>query len=84
MVIILPRSQYCFLAPLWEPLVRPHGVYHYPVSRMPSEFVDPGPVDCSAAVDLLVREGQDDEEEDEDEEDDEEGEDDGNSDGYSE
>jgi len=56
---------------------------------MPSEFVDPGPVDCSAAVDLLAREGPDDkEEEDEDEEDDEEGkdedEDDGNSDGYSE
>jgi hypothetical protein len=64
-------------------------VYHYPVSGMPSEFVDPGPVDCSAAVDLLAREGPDDkEEEDEDEEDDEEGkdedEDDGNSDGYSE
>jgi hypothetical protein len=53
---------------------------------MPSEFVDPGPDDCSAAVDVLVREGPDDEEEDDDEEDDEEGkdEDDGNSDGYSE
>lgn len=62
-------------------------MYHYPVSRMASEFVDPVPVDCSAVVDLLVREGPDDEEEeDDDDEDDEEGkdEDDGNSDGYSE
>jgi len=62
-----------------------YEVYHNPVSRTPSEFVEPSPADCPGVADLLVREGPDDEEEDDDEEDDdEEGEDDGNSDGYSE
>lgn len=66
-----------------------YEVYHNPVSRTPSEFVEPSSADYPGAVDLLVREGPDDEEEDEEEDDDEEdddeeGEDDGNSDGYSE
>jgi hypothetical protein len=61
-------------------------VYHNPVSRTPSEFVEPGAADCQGTVDVLVREGPDDEEDDDEEEDDDDegGEDDDNSDGYSE
>jgi hypothetical protein len=62
---------------------RAYEVYDWVVSRIPSDFVDPGPADRSAALEVVLREYPEEDEEDE-EEDDQDGEDDGNSDGYSE
>ena|SRR5580693_10505627 len=74
---------------LYRGQVHPRWVYHRNMSGIGSELVNSVPGDPSAAFDILVREGPEDDEE-EDEEDDGEGEDegededDGNSDGYSE
>jgi len=53
------------------------------MSGMLTEFADPGPLDCPAAVDALVRE-EPEEGEDEEDESEEQVESDGNSEGYSE
>jgi hypothetical protein len=53
------------------------------MSGIHTEFAEPGPLDCSAAADALVRE-EPVEGEDEDDEDEEQVEGDGNSEGYSE